>query len=318
MNKVSIIIPIYNTEQYLEKCLHSICNQTYTNLEIICVDDGSTDESGKIAERFAEKDNRCIVYHKSNGGESSARNMALKIASGDYIGFVDCDDWIEPKMYESLVHELITYDVDLVASGWYKDTITESIAVGNDLPVTLEMFGRDELLKYIYQRDAYQGFAYMWNKLYKRELIFLENSQRIFFQEDLHLGGDVLFLAEIALNTQKARYIDKCFYHYFQREQSGCHTKNIDTRLDWLKAYELIIEKFEKEQIPNEILVYVKRFLAYHSANVAELALEQKNRKAFLTCKNIMSLYRKEYESTNIQYPERLKRFFEILDSKID
>ena len=121
-NLISVIIPVYNVEQYLSKCLDSVVNQTYKNLEVILVDDGSTDNSGKICDEFALKDNRIIVIHKSNGGLSSARNEGLKFAKGQYVGFVDSDDYIEIGMYEKLLEVSLKYGSDVVCSNYYRVT----------------------------------------------------------------------------------------------------------------------------------------------------------------------------------------------------
>ena len=112
--KVSLIIPVYNTEkQYLQKCLESAIAQTYSNMEIILVDDGSTDGSADLVDEFAGKDHRVLVIHQQNGGESNARNTGLRAACGDYIAFMDCDDFIEPQMYEQLVQALEENDADM-------------------------------------------------------------------------------------------------------------------------------------------------------------------------------------------------------------
>ena len=100
---ISIIVPVYNIEEYLPRCIESILNQTYNNLELILVDDGSKDKSGEICDAYAKKDNRVVVLHKENGGSSSARNAGIAIAKGEYLGFVDSDDYIEPDMYEKMV-----------------------------------------------------------------------------------------------------------------------------------------------------------------------------------------------------------------------
>ncbi len=106
MDKISVIIPVYNVEPYIRKCIDSVINQTYINLEIILVDDGSTDNSGKVCDEYATKDKRVKVLHKRNGGVSSAKNAGLKEVTGKYLGFVDSDDWIEPEMYEILYNDL--------------------------------------------------------------------------------------------------------------------------------------------------------------------------------------------------------------------
>ena len=226
---------------------------------------------------------------------------------------MDCDDWIEPQMYEVLVNALEKNSVDIVASSWYKDSDNESQLMGNRLPVILEKIDRQQLMLYVYRRDDYQGFAYMWNKLYKREVIYSKkNNQPILFDENLQLGGDVLYLADVLLKTSSAIYIEQAFYHYRQRSTSGCHTENISKRLDWLKAYEIVIDKFEKENISEDILIWVKRFMAYHSSNTAEIAYRKGNKSALKKCQKIMRKYYKEYLATNEKYPDRIERYNKI------
>ena len=117
MPKISVIIPVYKVEQYLPECLDSIINQTYKNLEIICIDDGSPDNSGKILDEYASKDNRIRVIHKENGGISSARNAGLDIATGDWISFVDSDDWLDINTYEKLLSSADEANTDIVMFG---------------------------------------------------------------------------------------------------------------------------------------------------------------------------------------------------------
>ena len=117
MAKISIIIPIYNVREYLAKCIESVINQTYQDIEIICVDDGSTDGSYEICEYYKKKDSRIKVVHKINEGIVSARQTGLKIANGEYVGFVDGDDWIDEKMYESMIRTMEKSNVDMVETG---------------------------------------------------------------------------------------------------------------------------------------------------------------------------------------------------------
>ena len=127
---ISVIVPVYNIEsEYLERCIKSICNQTYKNLDIILVDDGSTDGSGEICDRFAQEDERVRVFHKENGGSSSARNLGIKEAKGEYIGFIDSDDYIEPDMYELLAGAVEKYDAPMAQIS--RDEIDEQ---GNRMP----------------------------------------------------------------------------------------------------------------------------------------------------------------------------------------
>ena len=314
MKKISVIVPIYNTQNELAKCLKSIACQTYRELEIICVDDGSTDESGEIAEEFAKSDSRFRVVHKENGGESSARNMGLKMAVGEYVAFCDCDDWIDKEMYETLVSTMENEEVDMVAASWYKETGSESQIIRNELPVNDKAFSRDELLRYLYMRDSYRGFAYIWDKLYKREILNDQYNNLILFDEELQLGGDVLYLAEVALNVKRAKYVNKAFYHYNQREGSGCHTKDVNKLRDWLIAYEIVLQRFEKEHIDESIVNYVKRFLAYHSSNAAEIAVNLEEEEAKKEFQKLMRQYEKQYVLLNIQHPARIQRYYSLLE----
>ena len=311
---ISVIVPVYNLEKYLVRCIESIIGQTYKNLEIILIDDGSTDTSGQIIDEFKKKDNRIKVIHKENGGESSARNTGLRMATGEYIAFCDCDDWMDLDMYETLAWELNQENIDMVASGWYKETDSSSQEIRNALPVNSQVFGGDELLKYLYMRDSYRGFAYMWDKLYKREILKDKDGNWILFREDLRLGGDVLYLAEVALNVKRAKYVDRAFYHYYQRDKSGCHTKDVTKLREWLKAYELILQRFEEEQIDYKTKDYVKRFLEYHSINATEIAAIQGQKEAQKEFQRFMEMYKQEYISLNTQYPERIKRYCDLLE----
>lgn len=314
MNKLSIIVPIYNTKSELEKCLKSICNQTYQNIEIICVDDGSTDGSEIIVDEFAKIDDRIIVVHQKNAGESSARNVGLKLATGDSITFCDCDDWLDLDMYETMMKSLVENELDMVCASWYKETNRESIKIKNQLPVVEGDFDKEQLLRYLYMRDFYRGFAYMWDKIYKADILREIDGSKLLFDESLRLGGDVLYLAKVALNAKRVRYIDRCFYHYRQREKSGCHTKDVSKLRDWLKAYEMVIDLFKSQNINDEILDYVKRFLAYHSSNATEVSVIQAEEKMKKEFQMIMKQYKDEYVKLNQDHPERIDRYLELLD----
>ena len=315
--KISIIIPVYNTEKLLKKCILSAINQTYKNLEIICIDDGATDDSGKILDELALTDTRIKVIHQKNIGESGARNVGLRNITGDYFGFMDCDDWIEPNMYEELAYALESTDSDMAISSWFYEDGRECKEITNKKSISEKVFGRNQLMRYVYERDSYRAFAYMWNKLYRRELLLDGEGNEIRFDEKLQLGGDVLFLAQLVLHTKKAVYLEKAFYHYLQRKNSGCHSVDLMKRRDWLKAYEMIIEQFQKEEIDDNILGYVKRFLAYQSSNVAKIAYEQKNKDMLNESQKIMSQYSREYMKLNSMYKERVNEFINILHYSI-
>lgn len=315
--KVSLIIPVYNTVKYLRRCLESAVSQTYENMEIICVDDGSTDGSEKIVDEFAARDRRVIVVHQENRGESNARNTGLRIAGGDYIGFMDCDDWIEPDMYECLVQALEEAEADMAIAGFYREfeeTGKARIMVQNEKLVEPKAFDGEMLLRYLYERDSYRTFAYIWDKLYRKEIVCNDPDGSILFDESIKLGGDVLYLAECALRTKRAVYVDKTFYHYLQRGDSGCHMPDLERREDNIRAYQIVRRKFEERQVEPFVLDLIKRILVYHSSNTAELAYELKDRKVLARCQRLMKQYEEVYKSLNANKPEWIERFDAILE----
>ena len=160
---ISVIVPIYKVEKYLHKCIDSILAQTYTNLEIILVDDGSPDNCGKICDEYAAKDSRIKVIHQPNGGLSAARNAGLDIATGDYIGFVDSDDYIAPDMYEKLYNALVKNDADMAICDYQR--------FGNELPYD-EMSLTTEVITGLQAMEKQNtvincSFVVAWSKLYK-------------------------------------------------------------------------------------------------------------------------------------------------------
>ncbi|MCM1251267.1 MAG: glycosyltransferase [Clostridium sp.] len=318
--KVSLIIPVYNTENYLERCLESAVSQTYQNMEIICIDDGSTDNSGRIVDEFAKRDGRVLAIHQPNKGESNARNTGLRAAAGDYIGFMDCDDWIEPDMYESLVKALEKDNADMAIAGFYREFEEpgkQRITVQNEKTVEPKSFDGQMLLRYLYERDAYRTFAYIWDKLYKREVVYNGIDGPIVFDESMKLGGDVLYLAQCALNTGRAVYVDKTFYHYLQRDVSGCHLPDLARKQDNIRAYRMVQQKFMEHGVEPLVMDFIKRILVYHSSYMAELAYELKDKSVLEEAQALMREYEKEYRRLNADKTEWLTRFDEILQYQL-
>lgn len=165
---ISVIVPIYKVERYLRKCVESILHQTYSNLEVILVDDGSPDGCGKICDEFAQADSRVKVIHKKNGGLSDARNAGIDIASGDFFSFIDSDDWIEPDAYEAMVKAAEKYDAKLVCAGRYDEEEATGIATVGLCPEQEEFVPAKELIRRIFRWDHLDSAA--WDKLYAREL----------------------------------------------------------------------------------------------------------------------------------------------------
>lgn len=177
---LSVIVPVYNVAPYLERCIKSIINQSYQNLEIILIDDGSTDNSGTICDAWAEKDERIMVIHKKNGGLSDARNVGLKVASGAYITFVDSDDWLNLNMYEKLMKIGMAQNCDIVMCNFQKISDENSISICNN-DYKIEFYDTISALKALITEQIQQV---VWNKIYKKELlngIYFESGR---FHED--------------------------------------------------------------------------------------------------------------------------------------
>jgi glycosyltransferase involved in cell wall biosynthesis len=313
VKKVSIIIPVYNSVKYLLRCLESVCNQIYENLEIICVDDGSSDGSEKIVDYFAQKDKRIVAIHKKNGGESSARNVGLELCTGDYIGFIDCDDWIEPDMYLSLVKLLEKYEADIALSSYYLDKDEDSRLMKNAFEIQKNVWDRKKLLEYVYKRDSYRGVtSYIWSKLYRRSSLYNIYNEIVLFDEKVKHGGDLLFFAQIEMNINRAVYTPKGYYHYIQRASSTTHSDNLELWLEAVRTYIKLVDFFEAYNEYQEIVIWIKRFLVYRAQLVAELAYKQKNDTVLRFCQKYMRLYKNEYFITNQNFPERIKKYNQI------
>lgn len=202
---ISLIVPIYNKEHTIEKCINSLLSQTYSNIEILLINDGSTDSSGTVCDKYKETDMRIKVFHKTNGGVSSARNLGLKHAKGEYIQFVDCDDYIEKNMCEVLITNILTTSSDIVICGYklLSDKCVKEISYQKNV-INFE----SEFPKYF--ADLYiKGFINPpWNKLYKKENIGHE------FIDNLSLGEDLIFNLEYLQGIDKISIISEGLYNY--------------------------------------------------------------------------------------------------------
>jgi len=212
---VSIIVPIYKVEPYLRRCLDSIVNQTYTNLEIILVDDGSPDGCPQICDEYAAKDKRIIVIHKENGGLSDARNAGLDICKGEYISFVDSDDWISEKYTESLLDIARKERADIIV-GKFKKIFDEKMYIERDptnCRYSIEVLNNRQSVEKLFGNDSiYFGIA--CGKLYSRTLLKNIRFPTGFLHEDDYI------LYKILYSSKKTIFIDFPLYFYFQRKNS--------------------------------------------------------------------------------------------------
>ena len=206
MKLISIIVPAYNVEDYLPRCLDSIIDQTYPNIEIVLVDDGSTDSTGKICDEYAIKDSRIKVIHRVNGGLSAARNSGLELANGDYIGFVDSDDYIDANMYASLNKYMEQFGADIANCGYYE--IGDNAFKRSFTGEITELDGEEALQIYaLEENDKYISNS-VWNKLFKKEILdglrFVEGRS----------CEDLVFTGQALSKAKKVVYIDTPYYYY--------------------------------------------------------------------------------------------------------
>ena len=240
--KISIIVPVYNSEKYLSDCINSILNQTFTDFELILIDDGSTDSSGAICDEFSLLDQRVVVRHKENGGICSARNLGLDISQGDYIGFCDSDDLINKYMYEILFNTINKRKSSLVM-GECKTFTSEKVNCEEISEVIYKDINKDEFFKNMYGTGEidYQ-YMVVWNKLYDRVLF---NDIRFDDPgaEDLEINNKLINISKdiIVINTM--------IYFWRQHNESVTHQKfgkrNIDSLNTYIKCYKYLVENSE-------------------------------------------------------------------------
>lgn len=265
--KVSVIVTAYNIQDYIVKCLESIANQTYKNLEVIVVDDGSSDDTGKLADEFAKNDNRFIVIHKENGGVSIARNRGIDISSGDFIGFVDGDDTIEVDMYEMLVNNAIKYDANISHCG-YKVIENNKETLFFDTKQIIIQDRKKGLL------DLFEGTLIepsLCNKIFRRSIV---GSIRL--DESLKINEDLYFNVLLFDKSNKSIFEDEAKYHYMKRDNSATTSSlnNIRKVMDPLKVYDMIVDLYKGDK---DILPYAKKMKIERNINIYNLLTLEKN-----------------------------------------
>ena len=228
---LSIIITAYNIDAYIERGVRSVCNQTYHNLEIIVVDDGSTDTTGRILDELAEKDARIRVIHEENGGPARARNTGIAESRGNYIGFVDGDDWIDPDMYEKLFSALRDKQADIAVCRYRQVARTSTIDESLDRAVLFE--GQEALAAYVEEREEFVIQNAAWNKLYRKEL--LEGN---LFPEG-RWYEDIVFATEALARAGRCIYLDIALYNYIIDREDSIMNRRINSRTftDQIPAY---------------------------------------------------------------------------------
>ena len=238
MSKVSIIIPVYNVDKYLERCLNSVLKQTHTNLEIICVNDGSPDSSLDILKKYEKQDGRVKVIDKENGGVSSARNVGLSTMTGEYVLFLDADDWIEEEAIEKLLCVAKKENVEIVRATYFNNINEEESIQQNSIEKkfqTKEGLFKNDIFTNIL-KGILPGYACLF---FTKANIIKDN--KIVFDEKIHFMEDLMFVIEILTKSESVYFLNYPFYHYFTNDAGA--TRSSDK---YLKNIECMPEVYER------------------------------------------------------------------------
>lgn len=317
--KYSVIVPIYNSERYLDKCINSILNQTLNNFELLLINDGSTDKSGTICDEFAKKDKRISVYHQKNQGVSKARNVGIENSKGEYIVFIDSDDWVDKEFLQSLD----CGEYDLVVSGLKKKR-NESLEV---------MFQSDESILTLSCEEKVIDFLNNWfvltviSKRFVRNIIITNNC---FFRENMNYGEDTLFVTSYIYNIKTIKICNSSLYYYDGTNEMSLSKVSDDIKFS--KLNNLMEESYkiyeDKELVSNYILnkywwnlensvVKIENYdiSILNKADKVQKVLNYPFSKKCLNnkCTNHIPLYRKVVYKLNIKF---LLLFLILLDSK--
>ena len=249
MKLISVIVPVYNVEKYLGECIESILSQTYENFELILVDDGSPDNSGKICDEYAEKDNRIRVIHKENGGVSSARNTGLDNAKGEYITFVDSDDIIDKQYLELMYKRIVEVDSDMCFCHFDRFDANEYEKHQEKIPKYLAVDFNDK--EFIDFASAFfdlknNVFGSIWRTIYKSSSI-----EKIRFNSKIRISEDLVFAMNAICNSKSICSIPNVLYHYRSNSNSAGKTykKNfLTSQIELKKELELIFVRFDKKK----------------------------------------------------------------------
>lgn len=303
--KVSVIIPIYQVERYLERCIKSVINQSYKNIEIILIDDGSTDRCPTICDEYAQEDSRIIVIHKQNGGLSSARNTGLSVCNGDYISFIDSDDYIDEHMIEVMVKKIEITNSDIVCCGFYFETDNGYFSKSSMPNLILDRSNAiDALIENTYLNH------YSWNKLYKKKVF-----KNVYFPEG-KLFEDIRTTYKLFLNADKVCLIDEYLYHYQIRSNSIISSSKGDRVFEIFNAYQILkhdlIKRYPDKKtliIKSEMNILINQYMELYKwrTNVEELKLQY-----------TYNLFKNDYSIlTKFGIKEKLKYFFFLRAPKL-
>jgi glycosyltransferase involved in cell wall biosynthesis len=311
---ISLIVPFYNISKYLKRCVDSIIEQSYKNLEIILVDDGSTDDSGRICDLYKERDNRIQVIHKTNNGLSSARNAGLSAMKGEYVGFVDGDDFIDRYMYETLVKAVLDNDADVVQTGFHHTDENGNIAGARTFRKATYNNLDDMFYAFFEENNIHVG---VWTKLYKSKIF-----RNVRFLEG-HVFEDYTILPNILNECKKFVIIDGAFYNYAHNPESITRDKVSLSIIRSRLAAPMYLLKC-MENIDKKFIGYAYRYICLSSISgynkieetdkIDEETKKEYAQKLINQYRNYLRLYRKEA----LFKKEKLSRRIEVYTFSIN
>lgn len=291
--KISIITPVYNAEKYIERCIKSIKNQSYKNIEHIIIDDGSTDDTLKICQKY---DKNIKLIHKENEGVSKARNVGLEKSTGDYVLFVDADDWLEKDMCEKLISKCTKKEVDIVVCGYNEYYENKKASVSKKLSTKKLSF-----TKLITDENTNFG-GFPWNKLIKKSII--KNK----FDEKVHYYENLLFFLQNCSENTNYEIVNECLYNYCINDTSAVHSKKYSLKkLSSLDALNKIIPLLPKDTVINHKIHYVN---AYYN-NLFSLETKMPQQKKIITNykKDMNKYYQDIMQTKGVPIKVKLKLF---------
>lgn len=311
-NKISIIVPVYNVEKYLRKCLDSLINQTYKNIEIICVNDGSTDHSFNILKEYADNDQRIIIVDKKNGGLSDARNDGIAKATGEYMMFVDSDDWIDLETCQRSLDAMLKYSVDVVMWSYMREFSHKSLPKivfnedcyfnTNDTKYKLyrRLFGlyREEL-RHPENADA---IVTVWGKLYKSHLI-IDNDIKFVDVKTVGSCEDGLFNIEVFNHVKSAFFINETLYHYRKDNISFTSSYRHDLFDKWHNLYDAMEQHITKNNLDASFQEALNNRIALSMIGLG-----------FNTLAKPVSFFKKRKELMTILKDKQMKKAIKSLD----
>lgn len=279
MSKVSIIVPVYNVEKYLRKCIDSLINQILNDIEIICINDGSTDKSLEILEEYKNRDSRIILLNQENSGQSVARNRGIEIAKGEYLGFVDPDDWIDLDYYEKLYNAASTNDTDIAVGGIIRVT---GIKKKKFLNFEKETLTDNTKLKF--ELCDVPEKSYIWNKIYKTQKLKEINLK---FEEG-RIFEDCIFTPQALFFLGKMVTVPNTYYYYLRRNNSTVKQRSQKANADSIYAHKKASEFIKEHNI--DISSFEPKTYRFKIFGVTIFKIRQKGKKKQYALFNIIKI----------------------------